>query len=629
MLVDEKSLKDYENRYHFLIDNIMEIVGELDSNGIFTYVNPYVYDELGYQPEEIIGREFYEIVHPDDIKKLFKIFQRSSKSNDFMMEIRVKNKSNHDIWFEIKVKRIKDYNNQKKLLITLKTISRFKKLEEKLRENEEKYQNMIKILPEIQFWKILTPSKYKKALHTSFEMLEVIIENIPQYVFWKDSDLKYLGSNHNYAKFIGFDHPEDIIEKTDEDLLVNKEKIITINEQETRIMETRKPDYHIIESWILNNNEKIWLDMNRIPLFDTDDKVIGILVTFEEITERKIITQKLKESEKRYRDLANLLPQVICDTDERGNLIFVNNNAYRVFGYTQDDFNKGLNVLQMLIPEDRKRAMENIKRILSGKKEEKIGGTEYTALRKNGNTFPVLIYSNPIIQKGISVGFRSIIIDITEQKKAEQELKKSEENYRNLIEDSLEGVWVVDRDLQTTLVNSSLAEMMGYTVNEMIGKTVYSFMDDKSIEIVKKHFEPQKKDLSQIQDFEFRHKNGSSVYLRLKISPVLDKNQNLEGIFAFASNITERKEAEKKLKESEEKFRTITEQALMGIAILQDDKIKYINNYATNLLGYTSEEMKSWQPGEYTKIIHPEDKKLVLEQAKKKAEGAKGCNYSL
>jgi len=141
------------------------------------------------------------------------------------------------------------------------------------------------------------------------------------------------------------------------------------------------------------------------------------------IIERKEAEEALQMSEKRFRDLANLLPQIVFEMDLEGNLTFVNLNAFETFGYTKGDFTKGLNYSQMLIPEDLDRAKENVQRIING---EKLGGNEYTALTKDGSTFPVVIYSNLIIHKNEPVGVRGIVIDITERKKAEETKKNSE-----------------------------------------------------------------------------------------------------------------------------------------------------------------------------------------------------------
>jgi len=133
------------------------------------------------------------------------------------------------------------------------------------------------------------------------------------------------------------------------------------------------------------------------------------------------IESKLKESEKKFRDLAELLPQTLFEIDMEGNFAFLNRNAFDTFGYTQENFDKGLNIFQMITPEDRNRAKRNIQRVLTG---EKIGVIEYTVQRKDGSTFPAIVHLTPIIHENNPVGLRGIIVDISERKKTERELLK-------------------------------------------------------------------------------------------------------------------------------------------------------------------------------------------------------------
>lgn len=130
----------------------------------------------------------------------------------------------------------------------------------------------------------------------------------------------------------------------------------------------------------------------------------------------------LNESEQKYRETINFLPQMIYETDLQGTLTLANKQAFQTFGYTQEDFEKGLSVLEMLVPEERERTIENMKKRLMG---EKIEDFEYNALKNDGSTFPVAQYSNPIIKDGKPVGLRGILIDITEQKKNEELLIQS------------------------------------------------------------------------------------------------------------------------------------------------------------------------------------------------------------
>ena len=123
----------------------------------------------------------------------------------------------------------------------------------------------------------------------------------------------------------------------------------------------------------------------------------------EEITDRKETEEALRESEQKYRELADSLPQTVFETDETGRLTFANRYAFELFGYTQNDFDKGLDATHMLIPADRDRSMENILKVLDG---EEISGIEFTAMRKDGGTFPIVAHVNPIIREDRSMGLR-------------------------------------------------------------------------------------------------------------------------------------------------------------------------------------------------------------------------------
>ncbi len=154
---------------------------------------------------------------------------------------------------------------------------------------------------------------------------------------------------------------------------------------------------------------------------------IAELVRAEE--ELKRAEHELIIKEKKFRDLVELLPQTVYEMDLQGNFKFTNNYGIKSFGYTQEDLNKGVNFLQLFIPEERERVKNNIQSLLNG---AKLTSNEYTSQRKDGSTFQTLFYSSPIIQNGKHVGLRGVVIDITDRKKAERELKNSRDQLRAL-----------------------------------------------------------------------------------------------------------------------------------------------------------------------------------------------------
>lgn len=163
------------------------------------------------------------------------------------------------------------------------------------------------------------------------------------------------------------------------------------------------------------SKERIW-----------DDWEISILSSFAAsvgyVLSHKRANDELAKSERRYKELAELLPQPVFETDAFGRVTFVNRRAFEYFGYGPEDIELGFIVTDVVAPEERQRAIANTLKLLAG---EKVPDYEYTAQRKDKSTFSVLVNSSPIMQEDKVMGLRGVVTDITDRKKAEEMLKAS------------------------------------------------------------------------------------------------------------------------------------------------------------------------------------------------------------
>jgi len=275
-------------------------------------------------------------------------------------------------------------------------------------------------------------------------------------------------------------------------------------------------------------------------------------------------------SEERYKELADSFPQVVAETDARGNLTFVNANSFKVFGYSKEDFEKGLNVLDMIFPDDHARAKEHIGRVLKG---EKIGGSRYTAVRKDGTTFPVTIYSSRALSGGKPSGMRSIVIDETERVHMEEALRDSEERYRSIFENSVEGIYQASPDGRYIQVNPALARMHGFESPEEMMKSVTDigtqiFTNPAVLRRYRKIVE--KEDAVVSFEFELYRKDRSRMWVSTSARAIRGDNGEVLYYEGTVEDITERKEAEERLRESEALARTLLNMPSNNVVVLLD-----------------------------------------------------------
>ncbi|MHA1383675.1 MAG: PAS domain S-box protein, partial [Candidatus Helarchaeota archaeon] len=277
--------------------------------------------------------------------------------------------------------------------------------------------------------------------------------------------------------------------------------------------------------------------------------------------------------------------------------------------------------LEMISLNDLERAINNMKKFIDC---TTISTTDYLLRRKDGTEFWGRVRSRLIKKGGRTVGVEGIISDITKDKEFKETIKESEEKFRTITEQSLMGIAII-QDNKVVYVNAKFANILGYTIDELrklppgfYKKLIHPEDIDFVVEQARKK---QSGDKDAVYQYIYRllNKHGETIWVE-NYSKTINYGGKLADL-VMVIDITDKQKADQELKESEEKFREISEQSLMGICILQDNVIKYVNQKFADIIGYSIEEMMDWAPSEYIKTVHPDDRRKTIEQAVRKQHG--------
>ena len=429
------------------------------------------------------------------------------------------------------------------------------------------------------------------ALRESEERYRKIFENSPLGMALVSQDFRYISVNPAWVTMTGF---------SEEELLKLTVKDITHPDHLGRDLEHMKelaagtiPVYGTEKQYIRKDGSILWGLLRVTAIRDRSGSLRYFAAQVEDITESKRAEEALRESERRFHELSDLLPLAVYEVDTQGNLMYANHISFEYFGYPKDDFKKGLNVMQMLAPWERERAAAAFRAIVEGTETTTGSPSEYMALRKDGSTFPISIYLSSIVVNGRITGFRGIIADNTERKMVEDALRKSKIQYDAMVSNIPVGIYILrgtpEGSFSFDYVSPKLAEIFNVNTNSVQAdptpglKPVYP--DDLNTILTLNREKCNRGQYQQPQPFEWEGRavvGGTTKWIHIGASPVALENGDIvwNGI---VTDITGRKQAEDALRQANKKLNLlydITRHDLTNQLLALNGYLEISKNYA-------------------------------------------------
>ena len=345
-----------------------------------------------------------------------------------------------------------------------------------------------------------------------------------------------------------------------------------------RAIDTGKRQPHYEVELIAKDGRRVWLEVDEAPVVQ-DGKTVAIIGAAQDITERKRAEDALRQRQGKLDSIFRAAP-IGIGIDKNRILVEVNDRVCEMTGYSRDEL-IGRSSRMLYMTDQEFEYVGHVKYAQMAQKG--IGSIETRMRRKDGSAIDVLLSTAPVVEGDLSGGVTFTALDVTERRRAEDALRASEMKYRRLVETLQEGIWAIDREGCTSFVNPRMAEMLGLTVEEMHGKHVSSFLDERGVEDYEKYLERRRGGGREQHEVAFIHKNGERVYVRLETSRLTDENGDYVGAIAGVQDITELKRAEDERRKLELQIQET--QKLESLGVLAGGIAHDFNNILTAIHG--------------------------------------------
>jgi PAS domain S-box-containing protein len=572
-------------RYQTILNSFEEWYYEISLKGDFIYFSPSICRISGYSKDELQGKNYRDYTSAETAEKIFNIYNKiylTGKPEEFI-EYEVLGKDGKTIYIHASVYLMRDSNGtQTGFQGFARDVTDRKKIEMALQESEKRYR--------------------------------LLAENITDVLFTMDMDLNYTYMSPSVKKLRGYE-PEELIGKCFFDMAppATREKIAALFNEELNLEASGQSSLSRSRNMEVEMYRKdgstVWIESNASLLRNENHQVIGVIGINRDVTERRLMTERLTESEEKFRTLAERCPFAIM-IYQNDYWVYVNPAVEIISGYTPEEFYR-MRFWEVVHPDYRKIVLESGKKRQAGQPAPPAYDLKIN--HKTGREVWVSLSGSSLMYQGKPAGLVTIM-DITKRKIAEAGLQQSEEKYRTILENMEDGYFEVDISGTFTFFNQAMSNILGYKNNELMGMNNREYMDLKNAQKVYHAFNQvyRSGESYKALDWELIRKDGKRCNVETSVSLLKDENGQPVGFKGIARDITERKKYTKSLQESEARYRLLADNIsdIIWIFDPETQHFSYCSPSVEVITGVKTEEVARYR---WENILTP----LSLEQANK------------
>ena len=608
------ALRLSEKYFRSLVENSLDIITIIDKDGIIAYSNPAFSKALGYGQEELLGVKAFGLVHEEDLPEVLDKIARMVSDPDFQptVQFRFRHQNGSWVFFEAAAKAVFEGPELNGIVVNSRDITLRKETEDALARSEHYYRSLIK---------------------NAVDMITII-----------DTDFAIRWGSPATRRITGYSR-EDTFGKSVLDF-VHPDDVDTAREAYSRSM--REPDAsHHLEAWFRHKDGSYHYHDGMVTAHLEDPSIQGIVINSRDMTERKLMEEDLQKHREhleelvreRTRDLEKANRQLKSEIAERKRaeeelerseayfrhlientsditimlnedltMRFVSPSVEELFGYAVQEL-VGESAFDFFHPEDIVLGLDVVRQSLEHPGERL--QFELRIRHKDQTWHYLECIGKNLLRDNVMKGFVVSARDITERKRMEESLRASEERYRSLVEDLDDVIMTWSADGFITYVSPAISRHSGYTPEELVGRRVRDFTHPDDLQIGIERMQ-NALDGGVNGPYEYRvfDKDGSIKYVRLSSRAINDGR--MTNVIVVMSNITEQKQAEQALRESESRYRTLFETSTDAIFLVDPESLLIVdcNDAALEMFGHANEEMKKLQIQD---LATPEAQQLMLE----------------